>query len=82
MSGDAEYLSVTVADDGKGCDPDAIMDHGGGLGITSIRERLIGLGGDFVLKANSDRGGCRVVMHVPLDREDPPPSQSSTGSEQ
>lgn len=78
---DAEYLSVAVADDGKGCAPDAIMHHGGGLGITSIRERLIGLGGDFELKANSDRGGCRVIMHVPLDREEPPCSQSSTGSE-
>ena len=73
----AEWLTVLVVDDGKGCDPDAALKvEGDRFGLLSIRERLHGFGGEFDLSAGPG-GGLRVTLRVPLA---PPGLEGGDGS--
>jgi two-component system sensor histidine kinase DegS len=57
-------LAVVVADDGRGFDPDGQQRAGRTLGLTSMRERVEGLGG--TLRVHSQPGsGTRVLATVP-----------------
>ncbi|HWR14783.1 MAG TPA: ATP-binding protein [Terriglobales bacterium] len=67
-------LKVTVTDDGRGFDAEAVTASSHRLGIQSMRERAVMLGGtvDFTSQAK----GTRVLVQIPLhDRE----IQSSEG---
>ena len=57
-------LEMTIADDGRGFEPDRPRGRGG-VGLVSMRERASGLGGTTTIKAN-EGGGTRVVVRVPL----------------
>jgi signal transduction histidine kinase len=57
---DAEPLALTVSDDGQGFDPRSPRQgHGGGFGLTSMRERAEGVGA--MLAVNSEPGGGTTV---------------------
>jgi signal transduction histidine kinase len=62
------HLELEVSDDGCGFDPQAVGNKGG-LGLTSIRERVAGLGGELnVISAPGE--GTALRVDVPLsDRE-------------
>lgn len=63
----AEWLTVTVTDDGKGCDPETALEaREEGFGLRAIRERVYGLGGDLKVD-RVEGGGLRVSMRVPLE---------------
>lgn len=60
-------VQVTVEDDGRGFDPDALpLPDGtsGGFGLFSLRERLQGLGGSLEVLSAPGRG-CRLAMVCP-----------------
>ena len=66
----AGELEITVADAGKGFDPQAALSKSGqrGFGLLSVRERLAGLGG--TLNCESVIGdGSRVMLRVPVVAE-------------
>ena len=54
-------LRLVVADDGCGFDPGVVR---GGHGLTSMRERIEGLGGTFSI-SSSPGGGTRVEAALP-----------------
>lgn len=54
-------LSVVVEDDGSGLSPD----HGIGLGLSGMRERVEALGGDFRLDTTTP--GAVVRISIPID---------------
>jgi two-component system sensor histidine kinase UhpB len=67
VHGDARHLSVslvrgnhhvelTVTDDGRGFDLDAVRQNGGGLGLVSIEERAHAVGGQVKIVTGIDRG--------------------------
>ncbi len=56
-------LQLTVRDKGLGFDPEAAI-GGGGLGLTSMKERLKLVGGELVIESRSSRG-TRIVARVP-----------------
>jgi len=56
-------IRVTVDDNGKGTDLDA-MDQTGSLGLKLIRERVEMLGGNFEIESAVGKG-TRVVFSVP-----------------
>jgi PAS domain S-box-containing protein len=58
-----DALQLTVRDKGSGFDP-ATAIAGGGLGLTSMKERLKLVGGDLLIKSRSGKG-TSVVAHVP-----------------
>jgi len=60
-------IVVTVADSGKGFEPEAIFSEAGnrGFGLISIRERLVGLGGTMDCES-SPGNGSRVTLKVPV----------------
>ena len=60
---DATHLKVTVEDDGIGFDVTAA--RGGGLGLTSMKERVDAAGGSFAIESAPGRN-TRVSFVVPL----------------
>jgi CheY-like chemotaxis protein len=61
-------LGITVADAGKGFDPAKVFDGGGvsgGCGLFSVRERILGLGGDLRIESAPGRGTSVTVL-VPV----------------
>jgi signal transduction histidine kinase len=52
---DDEALSLKVADDGQGFDPEAVR-GGGGLGLVSMAERAAQLGGELTIDAVPGQG--------------------------
>ncbi|MBV9613884.1 MAG: sensor histidine kinase [Ktedonobacteraceae bacterium] len=58
---DEQCLGISIADDGRGL-PD---DYRAGVGITSMRERVAELGGEFTISAKPG-GGTHVQVRFPL----------------
>lgn len=58
-------IVVMVEDDGSGFDPDAVED---GFGLTGMRERVEGLGGDYELDTAVGKG-TRIVVRLPVHEE-------------
>jgi PAS domain S-box-containing protein len=63
---DEQGFRIAVQDDGKGFDVSALQGRGksGGFGILSVRERLIRVGGAFVVESQQGKG-TKVTMIVP-----------------
>lgn len=60
-----DNVTLEVEDDGRGFDPEAVSDHGG-MGLTSMRERMERLGGSFSLVSTPGEGTTvRVSVGVP-----------------
>jgi signal transduction histidine kinase len=63
LAGGPSGVTLTITDDGRGFDVEAAA--GGGLGLTSIRERVESIGG--TLEIHSTRGsGTRLTINVPI----------------
>ncbi|AWV06733.1 sensor histidine kinase [Marilutibacter maris] len=62
------YLQLQVADDGRGCDPQAVLGSGGS-GLGGIRERLRLHGGRLELHSNPG-DGARLRAIVPMDGQE------------
>jgi signal transduction histidine kinase len=60
-----KLLSILIADNGHGFDPDSASAQGTGLGLSTIRERAELLGGTFTLKTSPGRG-TRFHVEVPI----------------
>ena len=58
-----DALQLTVHDKGSGFDPETAID-GGGLGLTSMKERLKLVGGELLIKSRPSRG-TTIVARVP-----------------
>ena len=60
-------LELTVADDGRGFDPNGVSppSTGKGLGLFSMRERAEALGGSFSLRSGSGKG-CVAALRLPI----------------
>ena len=63
LRGTPDALQLTVRDKGLGFDPETAID-GGGLGLTSMKERLKLVGGELLIKSRSSRG-TTIVARVP-----------------
>jgi PAS domain S-box-containing protein len=64
LESDAESIILTIADDGKGFDP---QNHKKGLGITNITNRASLFNG--TVEINAARGkGCKLVVIIPTDQ--------------
>jgi signal transduction histidine kinase len=64
LSGTADAISLRIVDDGIGFDPR--LTHGkGGLGLVSMRERVLHLGGGIAIDSQQS-GGTRLHVRVPL----------------
>ena len=61
---DGDTMRVTVTDDGRGFEVDAVQRKAGHLGIVSMRERLLALGGE--LDVRSRPGRTVVEARVPV----------------
>jgi two-component system, NarL family, sensor kinase len=62
------HLRLEIADDGAGFNPRA---RSSGFGIVGMRERAKALGGTLrIVTASSPRGGTRVIVRMPIARED------------
>ncbi len=59
-----DRLEVTISDDGKGFDIDAIA-YKKGFGLIGMRERVRALGGVFQISRNHDQG-TRIVVIIPI----------------
>lgn len=62
--GRSERLEIVVADDGIGFDEGAVE----GYGVSGMRERVEGLGGEFSV-ARRPEGGTRIVARIPIKEE-------------
>ena len=63
MSGGANELALTIADDGQGFDVSSAW--GKGLGLISMTERLEAIGGTFEIRSQPGTG-TRLELRVPL----------------
>jgi NarL family two-component system sensor histidine kinase LiaS len=66
-SAEGEAIRLVVEDDGVGFEPE--RSDGPGLGIASMRERAVGLGGRFRVTSQPGQG-TRIVVDVPIDAAD------------
>jgi PAS domain S-box-containing protein len=64
----ASSVEVTVIDDGRGFDADAVAVSSHRLGIQSMRERAAMLGG--TVSFTSQRKGTRILVQIPLAQQD------------
>jgi PAS domain S-box-containing protein len=69
LSGGADTLCLRIVDDGTGFDLRA-ADHGGGLGLVSMRERLRLVGGEMAIDSRPS-AGTRIEVRVPVDAAGP-----------
>ncbi len=71
MEQQADYVCITVRDEGKGFDLAAAEAHSGGIsskfGLFSIQERMRALGGSFEIQSAPDKGTSTILM-LPLTR--------------
>lgn len=69
LSCDAQWVNITVRDDGPGFSPEKLSEKdsedSGGLGLFHIRERLQLLGGRFAIESSNGRG-TTVTLTSPL----------------
>jgi two-component system, NarL family, sensor histidine kinase UhpB len=65
LSADAETLTLTVTDDGKGMPPHIPSDT---AGIAGMRERALLVGGRLSIRSRPDQG-TEVRLSIPVDRE-------------
>jgi PAS domain S-box-containing protein len=68
LSGTPDGLRLRVTDDGRGFDP---RSADGGLGLVSMRERLLTVGGTLAVDARPG-GGTRIEARVPPPGGEPP----------
>jgi signal transduction histidine kinase len=61
MKVDGAWLALSVADDGKGFDPDRT---GEGNGLVSLRRRASSLGGETVISSRAGKG-TTVTIKIP-----------------
>jgi signal transduction histidine kinase len=52
----AQGLELTITDDGIGFDPHDYKTRRGGMGLTSMRERALKLGGDLLITSKTEQG--------------------------
>jgi signal transduction histidine kinase len=65
IEADSRHVNLSVGDDGRGFDPEAVSDRGG-MGLISMRERAERLGGSFSLVSAAGEGTeVRVDVEVP-----------------
>jgi signal transduction histidine kinase len=64
LVGTSSALGLTVRDAGRGFDPDRALQDGG-LGLTSMRERLKLVAGELSIESRP-AGGTTIVARVPL----------------
>jgi PAS domain S-box-containing protein len=69
LSATPEVISLRIADDGVGFDPRLIQGKGG-LGLVSMRERVLHLGGQIVIDSQSAKG-TRLEVHLALGESEP-----------
>ncbi|HEV2783580.1 MAG TPA: ATP-binding protein [Actinophytocola sp.] len=62
-------LHIEVVDDGVGIEQ-GMLTEGGGVGLSSMRERAAELGGECLVEADRE-GGTRVFATLPLPKEAP-----------
>ena len=62
LESDAEYIVLTIADDGKGFDP---LNYKKGLGLTNITNRASLFNGVVEIEAAKGKG-CRLSVTIPL----------------
>ncbi len=65
LSTEADQLELSVTDDGVGLDQDSEQ-AGGGVGLSSMRERAMRLGGELRLSPRAT-GGTTVHLSLPID---------------
>jgi signal transduction histidine kinase len=77
LRGTPEALRLTVRDDGRGFDPESVS-HAGGLGLTSMRERLKLVAGDLSIETQAGCG-TTIVAQVPLPADPAAFARDSAG---
>jgi signal transduction histidine kinase len=60
----ATSVTITVADNGVG----GALEKNGSFGIMGIKERVKGLHGETLIE--SDQNGTKIVINIPLDKND------------
>jgi PAS domain S-box-containing protein len=76
LRGTADAIRLTVRDAGRGFDPQSAV-RGGGLGLTSMRERLKLVGGDLVIDSQPAKG-TTIMARVPVPAAPPGPVFATT----
>jgi signal transduction histidine kinase len=65
LSGTADMFRLRVSDDGVGFEPGTVSGNDG-LGLVSMRERLLLVGGKMVIDSRPS-GGTRIDVRVPVN---------------
>ena len=63
------HALLIIEDDGKGFDPDAAADGGGGMGLVNMRERASLVGGKLEIET-SPGGGATLYVRVPVSPDE------------
>jgi PAS domain S-box-containing protein len=71
--------SLVIRDDGVGLDPDATGAPFQTMGLSSMRERVQGLGGTFDIKSSPD-SGTAVLVTIPVGCDDPAVTRASSAA--
>lgn len=72
VAADAENLDISITDDGKGFDPEAVSSNSdAGFGLFSISERLKYLGGELTVRSQPG-AGTTVLFRCPVRRVNAP----------
>jgi signal transduction histidine kinase/CheY-like chemotaxis protein len=63
-----DKIEITVIDGGRGCDPEQLRKDRkkGGVGLFSIEERMVYLGGGVDIDSAPGKG-CKIVLNVPIN---------------
>ena len=71
---DKENLILTIEDNGRGFDPALARSHGG-MGISSMTERVENIGGSLFIQSQIG-GGTKISVSVPLSTNHPHPADT------
>ena len=71
---DSDNVHLSVGDHGRGIEPvrlrEIVLGHGGGVGISGMRERVLLLDGEFDMASDETGTTLRVSIPIRLDRAD------------
>lgn len=62
----SEGVHVSIRDNGKGFDPDIVLQHGGGLGLGNIRTRVHLTGGTYSINSALQEG-THITLMIPYE---------------
>lgn len=68
ISSTADNILISIQDNGRGFDPELTVVGTKSLGLKTMNERTLTLGGSFSIRKNDNNVGTQIIVNIPLQK--------------